>query len=175
MKLRSLLLAPAAALAIIAAALVLAMPRLTARADVPVGPGITALTTACTSGVCASTAVAVISVPAGSSTCSVNVWGTFQATGVYEVTNTGPSATLVQWQSIIGSPANNWIANTGFSTASSRAFGVFTRIPVHAGGWLRVRLSAYTSGTVDVQWSCAGDAANIGPLPGATPTSSPTP
>jgi hypothetical protein len=144
-------------------------------AQLPPGPGIVALTSACTSDPCASTAVASIQVPGGSSVCAGNVWGTFKATGVYEVTNTSQSAVLAQWQSALVTPLNGWISNAGFSTANSRAFAVYFAAPLTGVGWFRVRLSAYTSGTVDVQLSCAGTPFSISAPPGVTPTSSPTP
>lgn len=168
-------LSVAAVFAIAALAVSFAIAPRPAVAQLPPGPGIVALTTACTSDPCASTAVAVIQVPGGSSICSGNIWGTFHDTGVYEVTNTSQNAVLAQWQSAIVTPLNGWVSNSGFSTATSRAFAVYFAAPLTSVGWFRVRLSAHTGGTTYVQLSCAGTPFGFNAPPGVTPTSSPTP
>jgi hypothetical protein len=168
---------PVALFAITSLALSLSLRPQVATAQIPPpGAPTFSLTSACSSDPCASTSYAYIQVPGGSSMCTFNVYGTFEATGVYETTNSAsPTSVLAQWQLAVVSPSNNWLANTGFSTATSRAFQVLATLPARSVSYVRVRLSAYTSGTVSVQPACAGRADNITAIPGDTPTSSPTP
>ncbi|HEX3456642.1 MAG TPA: hypothetical protein VHR97_01690 [Candidatus Baltobacteraceae bacterium] len=156
------------------AALITIVPQRTV-AQVPVGTGTVALTAACTSDPCGATSVAVIQVPGGSSTCTVNAWGTYLATAVFEVTNTTNGAVLAQWQPVSLSPASGGISGAGFGTSTSRALSFYGSAPLRATQALRVRVSAYTSGTINVQLSCAGSPENIQTVPGISPSASPTP
>jgi hypothetical protein len=133
------------------------------------------LTTACTSDPCAATAVASIAVPGQAATCTLNLYGTYHATAVFEATNVSNNAVLAQWQSVALSPANGGIAGNGIGTSTSRSLSFYGSVALRATQAVRVRLSAYTSGTVNVAWTCAGLPENIQAVPGVSPSASPTP